>query len=604
MKNWLKMTKEELVEQLWATEPRIRQIMRNSKHMEEARHLLFDYLNRLERDLFNMRSDTYFVNLNIVEKRNAKECIRVLSNTMRTENEYVTHFSPMQVLYDLAQGKKEALDQVSEAFLCEYLALFLGITGKGGKHLKRKEVFQMKDGREAAIARSTQLDDYACNIRRHFRRYKTGFDKTLLRERKLLKGDILRFFGASEQDWQDHRWHLRHIIKDLDTIRALVKLEKDEVSGLASAKKNNIPVEITPYYLSLFRKEGRGESDRAIRAQVIPSTLYCEQVAESRRRGIDLDFMGEKSTSPIDGITRRYPEILILKPYNSCPQICVYCQRNWEIKGMDDTVMMAKKKVKEALSWIDANENISEVLITGGDPLTLGNDYLDWIIGEVAAIRHVERIRIGTRIPVTLPFRVDEGLLEVFRKYHQWGKREVAVVTHFEHPTEMTPDSLECIRKIKSVGMNVYNQQVFTYYNSRRFETALLRKTLKLSGVDPYYSFSTKGKEETIDFRVPICRMEQEQMEEARLLPGLVRTDEPVFNVPRLGKVNLRAWQDHEIVNILPDGRRIYRFYSWEVRLVTALDYLHTDVSIYDYLKRLAQDGENVNDYASIWYYF
>jgi lysine 2,3-aminomutase len=83
-----------------------------------------------------------------------------------------------------------------------------------------------------------------------------------------------------------------------------------------------------------------------------------------------------------------------------------------------------------------------------------------------------------------------------------------------------------------------------------------------------------------------------------------VRTDEPVFNVPRLGKVNLRAWQDHEIVNILPDGRRMYRFYSWEVRLVTALDYVHTDVSIYDYLKRLAKDGENVNDYSSIWYYF
>ena len=154
MKNWLNWSKEELAEQLWVTEPRIRQIFRNSRHMEEARHLLFDYLNRLERDLFNMRSDTYFVNLNIVEKRNAKECIRVLSNTLRTENEYVTHFSPMQILYDLAQGKKEALDQVSEAFLCEYLALFLGITGRGGKHLKRKEVFQMKDGREAALARS------------------------------------------------------------------------------------------------------------------------------------------------------------------------------------------------------------------------------------------------------------------------------------------------------------------------------------------------------------------------------------------------------------------------------------------------------------------
>ena len=75
---------------------------------------------------------------------------------------------------------------------------------------------------------------------------------------------------------------------------------------------------------------------------------------------------------------------------------------------------MAKKKVKEALGWIEENESNTEVLITGGDPLTLGNDYLDWIIGEVAAIKHVERIRIGTRIPVTLPFRVEEGLLEVF----------------------------------------------------------------------------------------------------------------------------------------------------------------------------------------------
>ena len=494
MKNWLNWSKEELAEQLWVTEPRIRQIFRNSRHMEEARHLFFDYLNRLERDLFNMRSDTYFVNLNIVEKRNAKECIRVLSNTMRSENEYVTHFSPMQILYDLAQGKKEALDQVSEAFLCEYLALFLGITGKGGKHLKRKEVFQMKDGREAALARSKQLDDYACNIRRHFRRYRTGYDKPLLRERKNLKRDILSFFNATEQDWQDYRWHLRHVIKDLETIRALVKLDKGEAAGLASAKKNNIPFEITPYYLSLFHKEGRSDYDRAIRAQVIPSTLYCEQVAESRRKGIDMDFMGEKSTSPIDGITRRYPEILILKPYNSCPQICVYCQRNWEIKGMDDTVMMARKKVKEALRWIDENESISEVLITGGDPLTLGNDYLDWLIGEVAAIQHIERIRIGTRIPVTLPFRIDEGLLDVFRKYHEWGKREIAIVTHFEHPTEMTPDSLECIRKIKSVGMNVYNQQVFTYYNSRRYETALLRQNAQALRRGPLLFLQHEGK--------------------------------------------------------------------------------------------------------------
>ena len=204
---------------------------------------------------------------------------------------------------------------------------------------------------------------------------------------------------------------------------------------------------------------------------------------------------------------------------------------------------------------------------------------------------------------MTAPFRINEGFLNILRKYHQWGKREIAIVTHFEHAMEMTPDAVKAIESLKNIGINVYNQQVFTYYNSRKFNI-LLRKILKLSGDDPYYSFSSKGKEETIDFRVPIARIEQERVGRARLQPGLVRTDEAVFNLPRLGKSYLRAWQDHEVIMVLPDGRRVYRFYSWEVRLVTALEYLHTDVPIYNYLKRLAADGENMADYTTIWYYF
>ena len=93
------------------------------------------------------------------------------------------------------------------------------------------------------------------------------------------------------------------------------------------------------------------------------------------------------------------------------------------------------------------------------------------------------------------------------------------------------------------------------------------------------------GKEETIDFRIPIARIEQERKEEARLLPGLVRTDEPVFNVPRPRESHVRAWQDHEVIMILPDGRRIYRFYSWDTKLTTSKDYLYTDIGICDYLE-------------------
>ena len=127
---------------------------------------------------------------------------------------------------------------------------------------------------------------------------------------------------------------------------------------------------------------------------------------------------------------------------------------------------------------------------------------------------------------------------------------------------------------------------------------------MKKSGIDPYYTFNTKGKEETIDYRVPISRIEQERAEEARLLPGLERTDEPVFNVPRLGKSHLRAWQDHEVIMIQPDGRRIYRFYPWESKLKLVESYNYIDVSIYDYLKRLHQDGEDIDEFSTIWYYF
>jgi len=604
MKSVIAMTKGELVEKLWQADPQIKKILKNSKHVEEARHLLFDYFNYLNRSMFNMKPDTYYSNMNITEKRNARECIRVFSNTVRTENEYLTGFSPLTHLFDLAQGKPGALEEVSEAFLSEYVFLFQGITGKAGRHSKSQDLFQMTEGREAALIRSQQLDNYASMIRRYMRRYRSGMDRSAVKQHNALRARILAYFGAGEEDWRNYLWHLKHVIRDLKVLRELVTLEADEVEGLEAAKEYGIPFEITPYYLSLFNREGRCDADRQIRAQVLPSVRYCRRVAESRERGIDLDFMGERSTSPIDGITRRYPEILILKPYNSCPQICVYCQRNWEVKAMDEKVLMSRKKVREAIDWIREHGGINEVLVTGGDPLTMPNDYIDWLLGEIAKIDHVERIRIGTRTPVTLPYRFNDELISILKKYHRWGEREIALVTHFEHAAEMTPDAQEAVRKIKDAGLNIYNQQVFTYYNSRRFETCQLRRVLKLAGIDPYYSFSTKGKEETEDFRVPIARILQERAEEARLLPGLVRTDEPVFNVPRLGKSQLQAWQDHEVIMITPDGRRVYRFYSWEVRLVTSRDYLYTDVPIYGYLKRLATDGENIADYSTIWYYF
>lgn len=316
-----------------------------------------------------------------------------------------------------------------------------------------------------------------------------------------------------------------------------------------------------------------------------------------------MDFMGERSTSPVEAITRRYPQIVILKPVDTCPQICVYCQRNWEIKSMKE-LKMTRKEVSKGLEWIRNNKNISEVLVTGGDPLILKDDYLQYLMEELSKMDHIERIRIGTRVLVTLPMRITDSFLQILEKYHKPGKREVCIVTHFEHPTEITHDSINATSRIRKIGISIYNQQVFTYFNSLCFETSALRIKLKLAGIDPYYTFNTKGKDETMVFRVPIARIEQERKEEARFLPGIIRTDEPVFNVPKLGKSHLRAWQDHELIMINEKGQRVYRFYPWESKVTLVNDYIYTDVSIFDYLLRLKNDNEDLNDYRSIWYYF
>lgn len=603
MKELLEYDKKGLINELWKCDPEIYRILSSSNKLQEARNGLFDHLNELERHLFNIYSDKHFKNINILERNNAKECIRVFKNIIRTENEDITNYSAMNSLYRAAKRKAKS-ESLNEGFFLEFINLFKGINCESGVYAEKEiPLFLSMTGQIAAKERMKTLDEYSSNMENYFLRYKSGMDKDLIEKRNNNKKSILEFFNATLGDWQDYKWHIKNIISDIDTLQDLVVLSDDEIKGLEYARKNSIPFQITPHYLSLFDRENSRRYDHAIRAQVLPSENYCWNYTISKKSGTNLDFMGEKSTSPIKGITRRYPQILILKPFDSCPQICVYCQRNWEITDIKDAVF-SRETMRNALDWISNNKNIKEVLVTGGDPLTLNDASIDWLLSEISKIGHVERIRIGTRIIVTMPQRITKELIKIFDKYHELGTKEICIVTHFEHSTELTLDCLEAIKKIKKVGMNLYNQQVFTYYNSKKYESCFLRTVIKKAGIDPYYTFNTKGKDETIDYRVPIARIEQERKEEARFLPGMVRTDEPVFNVPKLGKSHLRSWQDHEVIMILEDGRRVYRFYPWESKYALVEPYNYTDVSIYEYLKRLKDDKENVDDYLSIWYYF
>ncbi len=599
---------EAYLERLWEANPDIYNIFRSAKDLEAARERVYTYLEKAEREIFRIENDFH-----ILEKATVRECIRVFKSIIGQVNEYRTEFSALECLWKLANGRKKELKyDVSAGFLIEFINLFRGVAGKSNIYFESREVkkgipdFLRLEGREASEKRTEILDEIGGTVQMYFKKYPSGLDEDVISWRKDNKTRILKYFNAEESDWDDYQWHLKNVIRDAKPLLDLIELTLEQKNAIRKAVKNRIPFGITPYYLSLMDKNLSIGYDHAVRGQVIPPPEYVDMMVDFRKeRDMIFDFMGEHDTSPIDLVTRRYPGIAILKPFNTCSQICVYCQRNWEIdEVLDPKALPSRKKLDEALDWFDDHKSIGDILITGGDPGIMKNSQIEYIFKELSKKSHIYRIRLGSRTPVVLPMRWNDDLIRTLSGFVEPGQREVAIVTHFEHPYEITPESMDAVQKIRRAGMSVYNQEVFTIDNSRRFETAKMRRDLRSIGVDPYYTFNMKGKEETRRYMVPIARILQERKEEARLLPGLDRTDEPVFNVPKLGKNHLRSWQDHRVVMILPNGSRVYEFHPWEKNIKPVPPYNYVDVPIYDYLEELAARGESIRDYHTIWFYY
>lgn len=536
-----------------------------------------------------------------------RDAIQAFRMILSSRSERLAGYSFLQYVNDLIhQPEIDSLQKPSPGFFAELEHLLKGMMGKAGVYNDALPAFVRHEGRKAAKLRSNDLSRMSRTVNGFISRYADGLADDSIRIRSVNKNRILKHFKATDLEWEKWTWQTAHTIRDADTLASLVALSEDEYKGVQLANENNVPFGITPYYLSLWDNDTSRQKDYAVRSQVLPSAEYIEKLVRQRdSTASSLDFMLEKNTSPVEGITRRYPKIAILKPFMTCPQICVYCQRNWEIEDVHSaSAMLPRKKLDKAIRWIEDVPEINEILITGGDPLLMSNAKIENLLFRLSRIKHIERIRIGSRTPVTLPQRITDSLVRDITHFHIPGKREIMIITHFEHPYEVTPQSMEAVQKFRRFGISVYNQMVYTFYNSKKFEAAALRNKLRLIGVSPYYTFNTKGKEETDAYRVPIARLLQEQKEEARLLPGSVRTDETVFNVPGLGKNYLRADQHHDIISVLPDGRRVYEFHPWEKKLSLVDTYIYTDVSIDDYLKRLRSEGENLSHYKTIWYYY
>ena len=504
-----------LAERLWAEEPDLQRVLEGCETREEARDHLLSYLDDLES---TVQSGT--LDLDRIERASTLGWVRTFKEMASPENEAVAGFSTIGVLWRAACGEA---DDLTGAFVEEFVHLFRAIQGRSGigqgwlgrRSGRARDEALPGSGRKAALARSRSLDEMAEALQSGVERHPSGLDGNVIRARTGNRKRVLAYFGATDRDWKSADWQSANVLKGergASALRELVPLASEELASVRLSVQYGIPWGITPYYLSLF---DFGSSDRSVdgqvRAQVIPTVHTVRAMVEHRRdRERAFDYMRERDTSPVDRVTRRYPTVAIFKVCGTCPQVCTYCQRNWEIDdAMDLAHVPSREDLEPALAWFEEHPAIADVLLTGGDPLVLSDEKLSYLIERLSRLNHVRHLRIGTRVPVTMPMRVTERLAKILGEAIEPGRRNLCLVTHVESAYEVTPDLAQAVDRLRRHGISVYNQQVFTLEASRRFQPSAMRIALKRVGIDPYYTFYTKGKDEHRDYLVPIARLLQ-----------------------------------------------------------------------------------------------
>jgi lysine 2,3-aminomutase len=296
--------------------------------------------------------------------------------------------------------------------------------------------------------------------------------------------------GASEEtSWRSWQWQMRNRIRTARDLERYVKPTPDEARAI-EALAERFRFVITPYYASLMDDD----PTCPIRRQVVPRIAELDDPA-----GL-ADPLGEVAHSPVKNVVRVYPDRIAFCVNNECALYCRYCLRKRMVGDEDWT--MQRRELEAALAWIRATPEIRDVLLTGGDPLTYSDEKLAWLLGELRAIPHVEIVRLGTRYPVTLPFRVTDALCRLLERHHP-----IWVNTHFNHPKELTPEAAEACDRLLRAGCPVGNQSVLLAgVNDDVATMKALCEGLVRMRVRPYYCYQAQLLEGTAHFRVPIER--------------------------------------------------------------------------------------------------
>lgn len=297
--------------------------------------------------------------------------------------------------------------------------------------------------------------------------------------------------NASEDEWADWRWQMRHRIEDESTLSRYVRLtdgEREAIEKTAGVFRWTI----TPYYASLM-----DALDPAcpIRQQVVPQKAEVEPDIV----GV-VDPLDEVGHSPVKNLVHNYPGKVAFCVTSECAVYCRYCLRKRMVGDADH--MMRKDEIREGIAYIKADPAIRDVLLTGGDPLIFSDGNLDWLLAEVRAIPHVEVIRIGSRLPVLNPMRITDSLCYVLRRH-----APVWINTHFNHPRELTHEATQAASRLAEAGIPVGNQTVLLAGINDNAETLLaLSEGLVRMRVRPYYLYQAQLIGGTAHLRTPIER--------------------------------------------------------------------------------------------------
>jgi len=299
-----------------------------------------------------------------------------------------------------------------------------------------------------------------------------------------------KFFpGVGAREWNDWHWQVANRIRNHDRLARMLELSEDEKEALLHPNIK-LPVGITPYYMSLIDPKDPGHP---LRKAVIPS------VHEFRKGvGEENDPLGEEDQSPIPGLVHRYPDRVLFLVHDFCSTYCRYCTRS-RVVG-HGAVRPDRFRFERILEYIRSNPAIRDVLLSGGDPLLLSDDRLEWLLSRLRQIPHLEVIRIGTKIPAVLPQRVTPRLVRMLRRYHPlW------MSLHFMHPDECTPETGRACAMLADAGIPLGSQTVLLKGINDEIDTMrkLMHGLMKMR-VRPYYLYQCDPISGSAHFRTRV----------------------------------------------------------------------------------------------------